>query len=72
MNARTSDHPVHDQFLNRWSPRAFDGTAMTEADVLAGQLINRANKIRVNKDLIGKDRATGLLTDDTRPRASWP
>ncbi len=34
---------------------------MTEADVLAGQLINRANKIRVNKDLIGKDRATGLL-----------
>lgn len=34
---------------------------MTESDVLAGQLINRANKIRVNKDLIGKDRATGLL-----------
>ena len=34
---------------------------MTEADVLAAQLINRANKIRVNKDLIGKDRATGLL-----------
>ena len=33
----------------------------TDADVLAGQLINRANKIRVNKDLIGKDRATGLL-----------
>jgi two-component system cell cycle response regulator len=34
---------------------------MTDADVLAGQLINRADKIRVNKDLIGKDRATGLL-----------
>ncbi len=34
---------------------------MTDPDVLAGQLINRANKIRVNKDLIGKDRATGLL-----------
>jgi diguanylate cyclase (GGDEF)-like protein len=34
---------------------------ITDADVLAGQLINRANKIRVNKDLIGKDRATGLL-----------
>ena len=34
---------------------------MTDSDVLAGQLINRANKIRVNKDLIGKDRATGLL-----------
>jgi two-component system, cell cycle response regulator len=34
---------------------------MTDIDVLAGQLTNRANKIRVNKDLIGKDRATGLL-----------
>jgi two-component system, cell cycle response regulator len=34
---------------------------MTDAGVLAGQLVNRANKIRVNKDLIGKDRATGLL-----------
>lgn len=34
---------------------------VTDSDVLAGQLINRANKIRVNKDLIGKDRATGLL-----------
>ncbi|MFC0253634.1 GGDEF domain-containing protein [Massilia consociata] len=29
--------------------------------LLAPQLVNRANKIRVNKDLIGKDRATGLL-----------
>ncbi|QYF92708.1 GGDEF domain-containing protein [Massilia sp. PAMC28688] len=34
---------------------------VTDADVLSGQLANRANKIRVNKDLIGKDRATGLL-----------
>jgi len=34
---------------------------MTDIDVLAGQLVKRANKIRVNKDLIGKDRATGLL-----------
>ena len=34
---------------------------LTDTDVLAGQLVNRANKIRVNKDLIGKDRATGLL-----------
>ena len=38
-----------------------DIVLMTDTDVLAGQLINRANKIRVNKDLIGKDRATGLL-----------
>jgi len=29
--------------------------------MLEAQLANRAAKIRVNKDLIGKDRATGLL-----------
>ncbi|NRR30653.1 GGDEF domain-containing protein [Oxalobacteraceae bacterium] len=34
---------------------------MSDPDLLAVQLINRANKIRVNKDLISKDRATGLL-----------
>ena len=40
----------------------FDEVIMlSDPDVLAAQLINRANKIRVNKDLIGKDRATGLL-----------
>ena len=40
----------------------FDEVMMVTApDVLADQLVNRANKIRVNKDLIGKDRATGLL-----------
>jgi two-component system cell cycle response regulator len=32
-----------------------------EPDLLAAQLIKRADKIRVNRDLIGKDRATGLL-----------
>jgi diguanylate cyclase (GGDEF)-like protein len=35
--------------------------SMLDADLLAEQLIKRANKIRINKDLIGKDRATGLL-----------
>jgi diguanylate cyclase (GGDEF)-like protein len=40
----------------------FDEVLMvTDSDVLTTQLINRVNKIRVNKDLIGKDRATGLL-----------
>ena len=33
----------------------------TDLDLLTAQLVNRAGKIRVNKDLIGKDRATGLL-----------
>jgi diguanylate cyclase (GGDEF)-like protein len=33
----------------------------SEPDLLTAQLVNRAGKIRVNKDLIGKDRATGLL-----------
>lgn len=32
-----------------------------DADLLAAQLVNRADKIRINRDLIGKDRATGLL-----------
>lgn len=32
-----------------------------DRDVLTRQLVNRVGKIRVNKDLISKDRATGLL-----------
>lgn len=35
MTPRKADHPVAAQFLNRWSPRAFDGTVLTEADVLS-------------------------------------
>jgi len=35
--------------------------AMDDPDLLARQLMNRADKIRINRDLIGKDRATGLL-----------
>ncbi|WP_428647921.1 nitroreductase family protein [Roseibium sp.] len=33
MTARTPDHPVQDFFVNRWSPRAFDGSEMPEADL---------------------------------------
>ena len=32
-----------------------------DSDVLTRQLVNRIDKIRVNKDLISRDRATGLL-----------
>jgi diguanylate cyclase (GGDEF)-like protein len=40
----------------------FDGIMpLITPDLLVTQLVNRANKIRVSKDLIGKDRATGLL-----------
>ncbi|RZA32242.1 MAG: GGDEF domain-containing protein [Lysobacteraceae bacterium] len=40
----------------------FDAVLATgEPGLLEAQLVNRANKIRINKDLIGKDRATGLL-----------
>ncbi|MCA1247582.1 diguanylate cyclase [Massilia sp. MS-15] len=35
--------------------------AAGEPGLLEAQLLSRANKIRINKDLIGKDRATGLL-----------
>ncbi|NNG24729.1 GGDEF domain-containing protein [Massilia sp. ML15P13] len=34
---------------------------VADADLLAAQLVNRASKIRIGRDLIGKDRATGLL-----------
>jgi two-component system cell cycle response regulator len=32
-----------------------------DAELLCAQLVNRASKIRISKDLISKDRATGLL-----------
>lgn len=32
---RQPDHPVHPIFLQRWSPRAFDGSVMPEADLLS-------------------------------------
>lgn len=34
-NTRHADHPVHPQFLARWSPRAFDGQPLTEAQMLS-------------------------------------
>lgn len=33
MTDRRSDHPVDPLFLARWSPRAFDAAAMSEADL---------------------------------------
>ncbi|WP_338770412.1 GGDEF domain-containing protein [Massilia sp. METH4] len=40
----------------------FDGIMpLITRELLTAHLVNRANKIRVSKDLIGKDRATGLL-----------
>ncbi|MBV9747928.1 MAG: nitroreductase, partial [Acetobacteraceae bacterium] len=34
MNGRTADHPINSLFLNRWSPRAFDGQPMPDADLM--------------------------------------
>jgi nitroreductase len=31
---RHSDHPIHDQFTERWSPRAFKATVLTEVELL--------------------------------------
>jgi diguanylate cyclase (GGDEF)-like protein len=40
----------------------FDAAMLAgDSALLAAQLVNRADKIRINRDLIGKDRATGLL-----------
>jgi nitroreductase len=34
MTERTADHPVDPLFLERWSPRAYDGSEIAEADLL--------------------------------------
>jgi nitroreductase len=34
MAEREPDHPVYQLFLERWSPRAFDGSDLPEADLL--------------------------------------
>lgn len=31
---RTSDHDIHPQFLHRWSPRAFTGEALPQAELM--------------------------------------
>ena len=35
MTSRTADHPIDPLFLERWSPRAFDGSDISDADLLA-------------------------------------
>ncbi|MEO5640919.1 MAG: nitroreductase family protein [Sphingomicrobium sp.] len=34
MTTRSTAHPIDPIFLDRWSPRAFDGSVMPEADLL--------------------------------------
>lgn len=34
VNGRTADHPIETMFLERWSPRAFTGETISEADLL--------------------------------------
>ncbi|MBD9675382.1 nitroreductase family protein [Pseudomonas sp. PDM18] len=34
-NPRVSEHPIDPQFINRWSPRAFNGEAIPEATLLS-------------------------------------
>jgi nitroreductase len=35
MSSRQSDHPIDPLFLERWSPRAFDGSEVPDADLMA-------------------------------------
>ena len=35
VNSRTADHDIDPLFLQRWSPRAFDGSALTDAQVMS-------------------------------------
>jgi two-component system cell cycle response regulator len=55
-------HRPDPELTRRALVSGFDA-AMPSGDpaLLAAQLLNRADKIRINRDLIGKDRATGLL-----------
>ena len=34
VNGRTADHPIYPLFLERWSPRAFDGQPVPETDLM--------------------------------------
>ncbi len=34
QSPRVTEHPISDVFTSRWSPRAFDGSAMEEGDLL--------------------------------------
>jgi nitroreductase len=34
MSPRQTDHPIHPLFLDRWSPRAFDGSDIPDEDLL--------------------------------------
>lgn len=34
MTPRTADHPIDPLFLERWSPRAFDGSDIPDADLM--------------------------------------
>lgn len=34
ISARRADHPIADVFTRRWSPRAFDGSALTQGELM--------------------------------------
>ncbi len=34
-NSRAADHDIDPLFLERWSPRAFDGTPLTDAEIMS-------------------------------------
>jgi diguanylate cyclase (GGDEF)-like protein len=55
------DHP-DEALVRRAVADGFDTILLGKSDdILSQQLINRLSKIRLNKDLISRDRATGLL-----------
>lgn len=55
-------HQADADLTRRALASGFDATMLAgDTELLTAQLVNRADKIRINRDLIGKDRATGLL-----------
>lgn len=75
-NNRTADHPIDPQFLERWSPRAFTGEALSEADLFtmleaARWAASSSNAqpwrfVYARRDTPHWDRLLGPLVDSNR------
>ena len=59
MTERLADHPIDPLFLARWSPRAYDGQPMPEADLLR---ILEAEIARIGAAAPRLDRLENLTT----------
>jgi len=76
INGRTADHPIDPIFLERWSPRAFTGEAISQADFLtileaARWAPSSSNAqpwrfLYAHRDTVHWEQFLGLLFDSNR------